>query len=106
MACQGTTNPRHLKVRMLEAEVIETTLYGCVTWSPAVARLAIQRTVHHRLLLHCVGYNRKRRDGYHMLSYADPFAKTGCENVETPVQKRRTLCAGFVVRMDNERLSK
>ena len=36
-----------LKVRMLKAEVMETILYGCVTWSPTVAHLAIVRTTHH-----------------------------------------------------------
>ena len=41
-----------------------------------------------------------------MLSYADALAKTGCENVETTVGKRRILFAGFVARMDNERLPK
>ena len=28
------TAPLRLKVRMLKAEVMETMLYGCVTWSP------------------------------------------------------------------------
>ena len=41
-----------------------------------------------------------------MLSYADALAKTGCENVETTVRKRRILFAGFVARMGNERLPK
>ena len=73
--------------------------YGFVTWSPTVAHLAILRTAPHRLLLRCIGWRRKRRDGYHMLSYADALAKTGCENVETTVRKRRTLFAGFVARI-------
>ena len=41
-----------------------------------------------------------------MLSFADALAKTGCENVETTVRKRRILFAGFVARMGNERLPK
>ena len=41
-----------------------------------------------------------------MLSYADAFAKTGCENVETTARKRKTIFAGFVARMDNGRLPK
>ena len=41
-----------------------------------------------------------------MLSYADALAETGCEIVETTVRKRRILFAGFVARLDNERLSK
>ena len=49
---------------------------------------------------------RKHGDGYHVLSFADALAKTGCENVETTVRKRRILFAGFVARMGNERLPK
>ena len=41
-----------------------------------------------------------------MLSYADGLAKTGCENVEATVPKRKKLVAGYVARMDNERLPK
>ena len=44
-----------LKVRMLKAEVMETMLYACVTWSPTVVHLAILRTARHRLLLRCIG---------------------------------------------------
>ena len=107
MACHSTTSPRHRsgsKVRMLTAEVVETMLYKCVTWSPTVAHLAILRTAHHRLLLRCIGWKRKRRDGHHMLSYADALAKTGCQNIETTVRKHRILFAGFVARMGNERV--
>ena len=82
------TAPLRLKVQMLKAEVMETTLYGCVTWSPTVADLAILRKTHHRLVLGCIGWKRKHGDGYHVLSYAYALAKTGCENVETTVRKR------------------
>ena len=41
-----------------------------------------------------------------MLSYADALAKTGCENVETTVRKRRQRFAGFEARMNNEWLPK
>ena len=78
--------PLRLKVRMLKAEVMETMLYECVTWSPTVAHLAIPRKTHHRLLLRCIGWKWKHNDGYHMLSYAGVIAKIGCENVETTVR--------------------
>ena len=100
------TAPLQLNVRMLKAEVMETMLYGCVTWSPTVAHLAILRTAHYRLLLRCIGWKRKRRDGYHKLRYADALAKTAYENVDTTVRKPRILFAGFAARMDNERLPK
>ena len=100
------TAPLRLKVRMLKAEVMETMLYGCVTWSPTIAHLAILRKTHHRLFLRCIGWKRKHDDVYHVLSYADALAKTGCENVDTTVRKQRILFAGFVARMGNVTLSK
>ena len=38
-----------LKVRLLKAEVIETLLYGCMTWSPNKPDLDRLRQVHHSL---------------------------------------------------------
>ena len=71
-----------------------------------MAHLAILRAAHHRLLLRCIGWKDERCDGYHMLTYAYALAKTGRENVETTVRKRRIFFAKFVARMDNERLPK
>ena len=42
--------PLELKIRMLRAEVLETTLYGCVTWSPRAYHYGMLRRVHHRFL--------------------------------------------------------
>ena len=56
-----------------------------VTRRPTVAHLAILRTGHDRVLLRCIGRRRKRRDAYHMLSYADELGMSGGENVETTV---------------------
>ena len=36
------------KVRMLKAEVLETLLYGCVTWSPSKADYGRLRKAHHQ----------------------------------------------------------
>ena len=41
-----------LKVQMLKAEVLETLLYGCVTWSPSKADYDKLRKVHHLSLIH------------------------------------------------------
>ena len=96
--------PLRLKVRMLKAEAMETMLYGCVTWNPTVAHLDIPRKTRRRLLLRCIGWNREHSDGYHILSDADVLAKTGCENVETTVRKRKIFFAGFVARVSNKRV--
>ena len=40
--------PFALKLRMLKAEVMETLLYGCATWTLSNEHLAELRTAHHR----------------------------------------------------------
>ena len=72
----------------------ETMLYGCISWSPTVAHLAILRTAHHGLPLRCIGWKIKLCDGYHMFSYADALAKTGCKSVETTVLKAEDTFRG------------
>ena len=43
-----------LKIRMLRAEVLETMLYGCVTWSPRACHYDTLRRVHYRFLTRCI----------------------------------------------------
>ena len=92
-----------LKVRLLKAEVIKTLLYGCMTWSPTEPDYDRLRRVHHSILVRCLPWRKRKRDG-HTLSYADALAKTASESIETIVRKRRILFAGFVARMGEERL--
>ena len=47
--------PLELRTRMLRAEVLETTLYGCVTWSPRACYYDTLLRAHHRFLTRCVG---------------------------------------------------
>ena len=47
--------PLKLKLRMLRAEVLETMLYGWVTWSPRACQYATLRRAHHRFLTRCIG---------------------------------------------------
>ena len=91
-----------LKVRMRKAEVMETLLYGCVTWSPSKADYRL-RKVHHQMLLRYLGWRKRNRED-HILSYANALLRTDSESVETTVRKRRVLFAGFVARMGEERL--
>ena len=42
--------PLELKIRMLRAEVLETMLSGCVTWSPRACHYDTLRRAHHRFL--------------------------------------------------------
>ena len=92
-----------LKVSLLKAEVVETLLYGCMTWSPNKPDYDRLRRVHHSMLFRCLGWRKRKRDD-HALSYADALAKTAAESIEAIVRKRRILFAGFVARMAEERL--
>ena len=69
------TAPFLLKVRMLKAEVMETMLYGCVTWTLGQQHFAKLRTAHHHLLLRIIGFERRQRTD-HLMSYAKALKKT------------------------------
>ena len=92
-----------LKVRLLKAEVVETLLYGCMTWSPNKPDYGRLRRVHHSMLLRCLGWRKRKRDD-HTLSFADARAKTASEGIEAIVRNRRILFGGFVARMGEQRL--
>ena len=97
--------PLELKIRMLGAEVLETMLYGCVTWSPRAYHYNTLRRAHHRFLTCCIGW-RKHNRADHPISYLDTFIKTGSESIEATLRRRRILFAGFVARMEDTRLPK
>ena len=88
--------PLKLKILILRAVVLETMLYGCVTWSPRACRY---NTLH---LTRCIGW-RKHNHAYHSISYLDTLIKTGGESIEVVLRRRRTLFARFVARMENTR---
>ena len=66
--------PLELKIRMLRAEVLETMLYGCVTWSPRACHYDTLRRAHHRFLTRCIVW-RKHNRADHPVSYLDTFIK-------------------------------
>ncbi|CAB1119051.1 unnamed protein product [Ectocarpus sp. CCAP 1310/34] len=70
---------RQLKIRLLQAEVVET--LRCASWSLAAEHYTKLNGTHRQL--------------------------TGCEEtIEATVRKRRLWFAGFVMRMEDSRLSK
>ena len=97
--------PLELKIRMLRAEVLETMLCGCVTWSPRACHYNTLRRAHHRFLTRCIGW-RKHNPADHPISYLDTLVKTGSESIEATLRRRRILFAGFVARMEDTRLPK
>ena len=97
--------PLELKIRMLRAEVLETMLYGCVTWSPRACHYDTLRRAHHRFLTRCIGWRKHNRTD-HPISYLDTLLKMGSESIEATLRRRRILFAGFVARMEDTRLPK
>ena len=95
-------SPFAMKLRMLKAEVMETLLYGCVTWTLGKEHFADLRTARHRFILRVIGFHRRQRTD-HLMSYAKVIKKAHCESVDTTIRKRRLLFAGAVQRTHNKR---
>ena len=100
-----STAPLELKIRMLRAEVLETMLYGCVTWSPRAFHYDTLRRTHHSFLTRCIGW-RKNDRADHLTSYLDTLIKTGSESIEATLRRKRILFEGFVARVEGRRLPK
>ena len=87
------------------AEILETMLYGCVTWSPRACHYNTLRRAHHSFFIRCTGW-RKHNRADPPIFYLDILIKTGNENIEPTLRRRRILFAGFVARMEDTRLPK
>ena len=94
-----------LKTRMVRSEVVEALLYGCATWAPLKGHYAKLRTTHHRMLLPILGAWCKS-PSKRILSYKDALQRTEYESIETTVRTRRSLRAGALLRMGDNRLPK
>ena len=103
--CDMESAPLALKLRMLKAEVMDTLLYGCVTWTLGKEHFAELRTTHHRFLLRIIRFQPRQRID-RLMSYAKALKKAQCESVGTTICKRRLLFAGAVQRTHNERLTR
>ena len=57
--CDRSSAPLGLKLRMLRAKVLETTLYGCVTWRPRACHYDTLRRAHHRFLTRRIGWRKQ-----------------------------------------------
>ena len=99
------SDPLELKIRMLRAEVLETMLYGCVTWSPRASHYDTLRRASYKFLTRCIGWRKHNRTD-HPISYLDTLLKTRSESIEATLRRRWILFAGFVARMEDTRLPK
>ena len=87
---------------MLRAEVLETMLYDCVTWSPLASYYDTLRRAHHRFLTRCIGW-RKHNRADPPFYYLDTLIETESESIEVTLRRRRISFAGFVARMGDTR---
>ena len=86
--------PFTLKLRMLKAEVMETLLYGCVTWTLGKEHFAELRTAHHRFPLRIIGFQRRQRT-VHLMSYAKALKEgTMRERRDDHPQAASPVCGG------------
>lgn len=92
-----------LELRLLKAEVITTTAYGCVTWSPQPVDYDRRRRVHHLMLLRCLGWREQKHDG-HILSCARVLVKTVSESIDVTVRGPRKMFVSFTACMGEQRL--
>ena len=98
-------SPRH-QILMLRAEVIETMMHGCVTWSPGACHYHTLRRAHHSFLTCCICWQKNNRTD-HPIFYLDTLMKTGSESIiEAIMRRRRILFVGFVACMENTKLPK
>ena len=84
--------PLELKIRMLRAEVLETVLYDCLTWSPRACHYRTLCRAHHRFLTHCIGW-RKHDRADHPISYLNTLIKR-----EVRAPRRRYAGGGSYLR--------
>ena len=85
---------------MLRAEVLEPTLYDCVTWKPRACHYDTVRRAHHSFLTQYIGWRKNNRTE-HSVSSLDTLKKAGREIIEAVLRRRRILFAGFVARMED-----
>ena len=97
--------PLEHKMWMLRVEVLETMMYGCVTWSRCACHHDTLRQVHHRFLTRRISWGKHNRPD-HPISYLDTLIETRSESIEATLRRRRILSAGFVARMEDTRLPK
>ena len=83
--------PLELKNRMLRADILETMLYGCVTWSLRAGHYDTLRRAHHRFLSRCIGW-RKQNRAECPISYLDTLIKTGSESIEATLRTGGGSC--------------
>src|SRR3984885_2110199 len=90
-----------IKIRLYEAVVVSTLLYGAETWPMSVVNGKRLEAAHHRWLrriLHVSWRDKVKNDTIRRI--------TGQETMENIIRKRRLRWMGHVIRMDEARIAK
>ena len=98
-----TTAPLSVRVRMLKREVVETLLYGCVTWGVSAKHFARLRSAHRQVLLRVIGLQLRQHTDHTTLSSVKALKKTRCESIESIIRRRRLAFTGAVARRNDSR---
>ena len=97
---------RQLEIRLLQAEVVQTLLYGCASWSLAAEHYTELNGTYRQFLKRCISWSKRERSDC-SLSCAQALIQAGCEEtIEATVRKQRLCFAGFVMPMEDNRLPK
>ena len=97
--------PLEVKIRTLRADVLETLLYDCVTWSPRACHYETLGRAHRSFLTRCIGWRNNNRTN-HPISSLDPLMKTRSESIEAVIRSRWILFTEYVARMEDTTLPK
>ena len=68
-----------LEIQILRAEVIETKLYGCVTWSPRACHYGTLRRAHGSFLTRCIGWRKTIAPTTCLPKFLDTLKKAGSD---------------------------
>jgi len=91
----------HTKIRLYEALVLSTLLYGAETWSMSVSNTKKLEAAHHR-------WQRKilKTSWKDMITNKTVRERTGQDTLESIVRERRLRWFGHIYRMDSNRIAR
>lgn len=98
--------PARLRLRLLQAAVVETPPYGCTTYTLLKKQYEKLKNVHSSFLTRGIEWNKRTRTN-HPLSYTEALHKTDYNEIlEITLRKPRVLSAGIVMRTGDNGLMK
>lgn len=96
--------PLHIEVHLLQAELVETLLYGYVTWKRRSRHCIKLKGAHRQFLTRYIGRDESTRID-HPLAYAEALLHTDCtETVDATMRKNKVPSPGFVMRTGGDPL--